>query len=493
MRAEAIEKCYVDTNEELQAALMKSGESIVCLQANIEVDKCLVAKGKKIIDGSGTYVIRRKIGQNKSYTGTILQGQGELLRLRSITLEGGGRNAKAPEGIQGKLVEVQKGTVILDGGTVLKENYNLSSKSNGGGGLLVSRKGQAVLKTGSRIVDNLTMSGGAGVRVEEGGVLVMEGGTIRDNAVVGQSTKEGYDGRGGGIYNSGTVILQGGTVVGNLARSYQVGGRRYGGLGAGIYNAGSLRLDGKLTVQSIYLAKNRHIEITSEWEKGNECLLGIEEYRAGVIFVRAATKSDAGWEDAFFLKKDNGYELVKRHQTLQLKKKGKKEKPHKILPTIKPVPTPFVYVPRQSPMPTKEVVRRKRKVPKNKEKQMSVPFSTPSIYAVTPETALIETVSLLETEEVKMITAGEVKGHALFVQDATKSNLMEKSIWRQSDYAKLLEDTFQKDSSAYEQVWDISAKDMGDMRRVAEEHEGEALQERCRTFLEIFQEGRVNG
>ncbi len=479
----AVEKRNVKNYEELKIALRETREMVLCLQADIVVEECLVAKGRKVIDGGGNYEIRRMIDRQNTYTGALLRGQGELLHLQAVTIRGGGGRVEAPSSILGKLIEVKRGTVVLDKGTILKENYNMTSKSTGGGGLQVKGSGRAVMKAGSMICDNLSMSGGAGVRVDRGGFFVMEGGAIRDNAVVGQFPDKDFDGRGGGIYNAGTVILQGGTIEGNLARAYRSKGVRYGGKGNEIYNDGVLRMDGKICVNSVYLTKNRRIDLTKSWEYERRCEVQVEEVAEETVLVCASQGCCDDWVHAFIWKADSRFYLKKQEKTLWLKRKQTvKPTPHvgnskstiasqnsKCPPN--PMITPPVSAPRK-PLVTKKPYYNKRKL---KEKEQVVPSTLPTPMPVVT--------SVLETPVIESV---EEKGEVQFIYDPNGSNLFESSIWRQVEYAKLLQQTFQKDESMYEQVWVISAKDMGLMRKMAKGFQEKSLLERCELFLMKF-------
>ncbi len=484
----AVEKCEVTTQEELRTALGESKEILIRLQANIMVDRCLVAKGKKIIDGGGTYAIKRKVGSGKAYLGTLLRAKGTLLTLQAVTLDGGGRSSKAPKGINGKLLEVNQGTVILQDKTVLKENYNLASRNSGGGGLLLCG-GKAIMKEGSWIVDNLTMQSGAGVRVEKGSVLVLEGGKIQDNAVVGQSSRKGFDGRGGGIYNEGTVIMQGGSLKGNLARGYCLGKRSYGGFGDDVYNAGALRLDGTVSLQSIYLERNRYVEVTKSWKNGGGCEIEPEEYRDGRILVRGGLGRQVGVRDGFVLKKRAGFALWRKKNTLQIKKKAKKKE------VITPTHSPRVSLKpdRESQEPMETKVPKKRENFGKKKEKLPVVTTEPARKktfvlpqsTVVPETPGIETVPV--TRGIGITGPDEkVGGCVIFVRNAGGESLSEYSIWRQPEYLRLLQQTFQKEASQYDQVWRISAEDMKEIRRFSDQCEEKESMKRCQKFLEIF-------
>lgn len=234
----------VKTSKELEQALRASGELTINMKADITVSKCLTVRGNKLLHGGGTYRIRRKTAADSTYKGTLLQMQGSCLRLKDITVSGSGKSSTASGDINGKLIEIDAGSVVLESGAKLVSNYNVSSFTDGGGGITVHAGGTAVMKPGSVIRDHLTLTGGSGVRVEAGGMFIMEGGSIADNAVLGQSKASDFDGRGGAIHNRGVVRIEGGTISGNVAAGYVKGSESHGGYGGAIYNMGVLTISG---------------------------------------------------------------------------------------------------------------------------------------------------------------------------------------------------------------------------------------------------------
>ena len=196
-----------------------------------------------MINGSGKYQLRRQ-ASGGTYKGTLLQMQGSQLVLRGVTMNGSGRNPLVSADINGRLIEVDAGIVVLESGAVLRANYNGFSYTDGGGGITIHRGGKVIMKPGSMIRDNLSITGGSGVRIEKGGMFSMEGGTIADNAVLGQRAETDFDGRGGAIHNRGIVQIQGGVISGNVAKGYTDDTGRHGGYGGAIYNQNHLTITG---------------------------------------------------------------------------------------------------------------------------------------------------------------------------------------------------------------------------------------------------------
>ncbi len=230
----------VATLSQLEQALLSREDLTVHLKNDIVVSRTLVVRGRKQLDGEGKYRLRRKASHG-SFKGTLLQVKGTLLQLTHITVSGSGKSGGIAGDITGKLVEVDQGTLVIGEGAVLTANYNLSSYTDGGGGVTVHREGVCILESGGVVKDNLTMTGGSAIRVEEGASFVMQGGSLKDNAVVGQKDDSGFDGRGGAVHNRGTAVLSGGVISENAARGVKGTQSGYGG---GIYNMGQLRIQG---------------------------------------------------------------------------------------------------------------------------------------------------------------------------------------------------------------------------------------------------------
>lgn len=293
MVCHAVAKKTVSSQAELERALAAQGELQIILKGNITVDRLLRVRGKKTIYG-GKYRIRRKAASGNTYKGTLIYMQGNSLRLSSVVLEGNGKSERVSGDINGKLIEVAAGTLILDSGTKLSSNYNFSSYTDGGGGITVHDKGQVIMKPGSVISDHLSMTGGSGVRIEQGGVFIMEGGTIRDNIVVGQRNDSGFDGRGGAIHNRGTVWIKDGAICGNFARGYVKNGQACGGYGGAIYNQGTLRITGGMIRDNqasfgggaIYTNERGNVLI----EGGEISFNQAEGQRGGGIYLSAASE-----------------------------------------------------------------------------------------------------------------------------------------------------------------------------------------------------------
>lgn len=281
----------VESFQQLEDALWETGELKINLKSDITVSKCLRIRGKKILSGAGKYQIRRKAASGSTYKGTLFDMQGHSLTLQGITIYGSGKNNIASSDIHGRLIEVSSGSVILEKGTSLTGNYNTSSYTDGGGGITIHRGGNVCMKEGSVIRDHMTITGGSAVRVEEGGTFVMEGGTIADNAVLGQKKDSDFDGRGGAIHNRGIVLIQGGVIKDNVAAAYRGKGSPEGGFGGAIYNQNIVKITGGILCGNkgefaggaIYANKNSVTHITGGEIRGNQS----PGHRGGGLYLSA--------------------------------------------------------------------------------------------------------------------------------------------------------------------------------------------------------------
>lgn len=281
---------WVDNAKDFESALSSPGEIKIVLKKDIVVSHLIRVNGRKSIDGGGKYRIRRKT--KATYKGTLLWMQGEYLKIENVTVNGSGKSAGISGDINGRLLEVASGTVTLQSGARLCANYNLTSFTDGGGGITIHSGGKVVMKEGSIISDNLSITGGSGVRIEKGGSFVMEGGTIRDNVVVGQRAGTDFDGRGGAIHNRGEMWICGGTLSGNCARGYRQG-ENDGGFGGAIYNQNQCRITGGKICENqatlggaIYSNEMGKVLI----DGGEICDNHADRGRGGGIYISAATQ-----------------------------------------------------------------------------------------------------------------------------------------------------------------------------------------------------------
>ncbi|MBO6108913.1 MAG: hypothetical protein J6P16_05875 [Eubacterium sp.] len=226
--------------KELKDALASDENLMIRLDKTIHVRKTLDVRGKKTLTGSGS--IKRAVTDNSAFGGSLLRVSSGTLTLKNISINGSSDAASLDKRLYGWLVQVDGGSLVIGEGTVLCNNKNTTRLSDGGGAVCI--RGGSCTLDGGVISGNTCVSGGGGVRIETGGAFYMRSGQIKDNKTVGISSKEGFDGRGGGILNKGVCGLYGGSMVSNSVSGKVSEGRAYGGVGGGIANFGSLLIGG---------------------------------------------------------------------------------------------------------------------------------------------------------------------------------------------------------------------------------------------------------
>lgn len=227
---------------QLKQCLGDENISTIILKKDIQIKGMVTIRGEKIINGRGHCLLRSR-EKDKVYGGTLFSVMGKYCEWRNVTISGEA-DAKTIQGkIFGRLMEVRHGKVVLSERCLLKNNKNSCLAVDGGGALQVAAKGQCYMKAGS-IEDNANVSFGGAVRIEKGGLFCMTGGVIANNSVSGIAAVNGFDGRGGAVYNAGTLRVEGGTIRHNTVTSYKDGETEYGGVGGAIYNEGKCLITG---------------------------------------------------------------------------------------------------------------------------------------------------------------------------------------------------------------------------------------------------------
>jgi hypothetical protein len=197
-----------------------------------------------VIDGMGRTI---QLG-GKSPGGPMVLltvGAGVTLTLRNITLKGFHSNKQPLIKVNGGTLILERGAAIRDngkgvmvgtanweeGGTLVMNGGTISD--NSAGGVIVGGNGVFTLCEGT-ISGNSSggeSHGGGGVHVHSGGCFCMEGGELKGN------TAWGFDhpGNGGAVYvrSGGLFIMKGGEIRSNTASgdfgSWGMGGPAYGG------------------------------------------------------------------------------------------------------------------------------------------------------------------------------------------------------------------------------------------------------------------------
>lgn len=162
------------------------------------------------------------LSDNKVLTGTVtISG--------NVTLSGTG-TIKRGTGCTGAMIVVPSGAKLTIEGSVTLDG-SLAGGAEASSAAIQVNEGGKVVMNGGTICNNVHKGNGGGVN--NAGTFELNGGTIRDN----KATAGGGKGTGGGIRNesTGALTITGGTISGNYAQD--------GGCGVFNYN-GTLRMSG---------------------------------------------------------------------------------------------------------------------------------------------------------------------------------------------------------------------------------------------------------
>ena len=277
----------VSSYKELKKELEAPGKAEIDLKSSLVIEDTLYVKGDKSLNGNG-YTLSRLHRGGEVFGGTLLVVQEGQLSVHDTILSGGGKDAKVQKKVYGRLMDVQGGEVILESGSVLRENVNQRYNNDGGGAVLVQSGGRLTMN-GGEISENQNVFGGAGVHIRQGGNFVMKGGTISGNQSFGIGAVEGFDGRGGAIYNQGKTTISGGSICHNRVKGYTSGGISYGGVGGMLYNQGECCIQGGNLADNsasygggaIYSDQGSKLQIMGGMISGNEADLGEGLFLAG--------------------------------------------------------------------------------------------------------------------------------------------------------------------------------------------------------------------
>lgn len=164
-----------------------------------------------------------------------INGHGYLLNISSGTVAlsnvvvDGGYDENAEEKIYGQraLIAVNGGDLVLNSGTEIRNNYNVTVQGAGGGICLING---TVTMTGGKIYNNYACSsGGVAILQESTNVFTMTGGSVENNTAVTMFTNRTYTngwkvqiragGYGGGFgISAGKLAVNGGSIKNNTAQ-----------------------------------------------------------------------------------------------------------------------------------------------------------------------------------------------------------------------------------------------------------------------------------
>lgn len=204
----------ITSNQEWGEQTLAAGTYTINPGVTVTVSGRLTVSGSVTINGGGKLVRASgyKEGTNGSYSdkGALLYIYGGTLTLNNITIDGNQVNA------MGSAVYISSGTVNMEEGSVIQNNYNMNSGTTG-----------------------VYAAGG----IYCGGTLNINGGTIRNCKTTGEVGSNAYAHAGGGIYLKGTCNMTSGSITGNYASN-----------GGGIYLASGASLSltgGKISSNSV--------------------------------------------------------------------------------------------------------------------------------------------------------------------------------------------------------------------------------------------------
>lgn len=227
----------VSTQAQLAAAIAESDPNIQ-IAADFYIDTQQTIRYAALIVSAegGSYTLTKATG----YNGPLFQVQGGgSLTLQNITLDGA-QESHSQAG--SSLAEAFSGTLILDTGAVLRNNYahqggGVAANDNLGSPVTVILQGNAAIR------NNRSSNNGGGIYVNyqlPDSSLALSGGSGEITVNLDQATfLDNKAGSGGGLYSAegtGRITIRGGSqIIGNSATS-----------GGGIYHAGDrvLSLEG---------------------------------------------------------------------------------------------------------------------------------------------------------------------------------------------------------------------------------------------------------
>lgn len=353
---------------ELKAALESEGVKRIELGADVTITAPITIRGIKVIDGKG-HTLERSKKKGKVYGGTLFLMVGSQCEWKNVIISGSGKDKQLAGKIFGRLLEVRKGITVVNTGCVWKDNINKHLAVDGGGALWI-RKGARCHMIGGEVSNNENVSCGAGIRVDDGGQLVVQGGNIVNNITKGVASVAGFEGLGAGIYNEGKVTIKSGVLKGNRVEAYENDTANYGGAGGAIYNRGNCTIMGgaiennsaSLRGSAIYTERHASLELcggfllsNQDAEKrplwvGGSCILGKNVVMREIYISHTAdVKTRKGWnckqrvviepsaykkdlclvrgeKGDFVLKKKRGFFLVRKKEGYYIEREEIQEK-----------------------------------------------------------------------------------------------------------------------------------------------------------------------
>ena len=169
----------------------------------------------------------------------------------------------------------QKGTVVGITNVVFNGGGEAYTNSAVQGSALYIASGATVTLGAGAVVEDYIFSGGpvnskhcGGTVYNQGGTLILDGGTIRDNAVYITTCANGWYTGGAGVFNlSGNFYFKSGLIENNLVKSLASG--QYNPAGAGVLNLGMF-----------YMGEEGETDNTKAIIRGNKMLANLSSHSA---------------------------------------------------------------------------------------------------------------------------------------------------------------------------------------------------------------------
>lgn len=214
----------ITSDQEWGAQTLTAGTYTINPGVTVTVSGRLTVSGAVTINGGGRLVRAGSYAGTDGIEGsrsTLLYVYGGTLTLGNITIDGNSMDAYGPA------VYIDSGTVNMNSGSVIQNNYNMNSGGDGiytGGGIYCS----GTLNINGGVIKNCKTSGmiGSYAYAHAGGGIYLKGTcNMTSGSITGNSASNG-----GGIYlasSGATFKLTGGTISGNKANTDGVGNGIY--------------------------------------------------------------------------------------------------------------------------------------------------------------------------------------------------------------------------------------------------------------------------
>ena len=250
--------CEVSTEEQLKEAVTLNVANIR-LAADITLtQEVVIQEGRTVTLDLNGKTLNRGLSSATNYGHVLKVLSGNKLTVLDSSGNNSGSIRGGYTGSGGAINNL--GTFILNGGTI-----EASNSTNHGAGIW--NQSGATLTINGGIVQNCktTSSNGKGGGIYNQGTLTINDGTIRSNTCAG---------RGGGIYNEGTLTINGGTIQGNTCSTN----------GGGIYNDGELFIQANPIVSNntkgsaannVYLPNGKVVSVAGTFTSTDGAHIGI--------------------------------------------------------------------------------------------------------------------------------------------------------------------------------------------------------------------------